>query len=46
LQLSAPKPSPIVPRAFAWPARFDRRLLTAAPALGRYAWETVVMLER
>jgi len=26
--------------------RLDRRLLAAAPALGRYAWETVITLER
>ena len=24
----------------------DRKLLTARPALGRYYWETVIMLER
>ena len=40
------KPSPALRRASAWLARLDRRLMAAAPILGRYAWETVVTLAR
>jgi hypothetical protein len=40
------QPRPALCRASAWLARLNRRLIAAAPALGRYAWETVVTLER